>query len=95
MVGRICNFSSKNDAKNAPTIAKMRPKIHPKVPKIDPKRVLDAKRRQEGVLLRFFVIFVDFWSPLGLPKWSPNREKSSKNAKKTMLKKETFSNTIF
>ena len=44
---------------------------------------------------RFFQFFFDFLTAPGLPKSSQNLKKSQKNTKKSMLKKDTFFNTIF
>ena len=45
--------------------------------------------------LNFCWIFFDFLMIFGLPKSSQNPKNSQKNAKKSMLKKHTFFNTIF
>ena len=59
--------------------------IHAKVLTIDPKCVLDAKKRQDVVLYRIFSIFGQFWEALGPPKMEP---------KSTKIKKIQYKNDV-
>ena len=73
-------------------------KNQPKTIKKRQKSIQKALRRprcvQKTFLYRFFVFRAAFRSPRGLPKWSPNRYKSSKSVPKLRGQKYTFSNTF-